>query len=65
VVRDYCAAVRGILNDDQGGPLPPPGVRMAEALADGPAALQRHVEAQTGGRLTSAGHGEQATLHEG
>ena len=22
VVLDYCAAVRGILNDDQGGPLP-------------------------------------------
>ena len=32
VVLDYCAAVRGILNDDQGGPLHPPGVRMAEAL---------------------------------
>ena len=34
VVLDYCAAVRGILNDDQGGPLRPPGVRMAEALHD-------------------------------
>jgi len=34
VVLDYCAAVRGILNDDQGGPLHPPGVRMAEALAE-------------------------------
>src|SRR5262245_32039734 len=32
VVLDYCAAVRGILNDDQGGPLNPPGLRMAEAL---------------------------------
>jgi hypothetical protein len=32
VVLDYCAAVRGILNDDQGGPLHPQGVRMAEAL---------------------------------
>ena len=31
VVLDYCAAVRGILNDDQGGPLHPPGLRMAEA----------------------------------
>src|SRR5438132_8028402 len=29
VVLDYCAAVRGILNDDQGGPLHPPGLRMA------------------------------------
>jgi hypothetical protein len=34
VVLDYCAAVRGILNDDQGGPLHPPGVRMAEALVE-------------------------------
>src|SRR3954464_5910697 len=30
VVLDYCTAVRGILNDDQGGPLHPPGLRMAE-----------------------------------
>jgi hypothetical protein len=29
VVLGYCAAVRGILNDDQGGPLHPPGVRMS------------------------------------
>jgi len=35
VVLDYCAAVRGILNDDQGGPLHPPGLRMAEALGEG------------------------------
>jgi hypothetical protein len=34
LVLDYCAAVRGILNDDQGGPLRPPGVRMADALKD-------------------------------
>jgi len=54
VVLDYCAAVRGILNDDQGGPLHPPGLRMAEALADVHASLQRHVEAQKGGRRTSA-----------
>ena len=36
VVLDYCAAVRGILNDDQGGPLHPPGLRMAEAPQRGP-----------------------------
>src|SRR5215471_12230631 len=54
VVRDYCAAVRGILNDDQGGPLHPPGVRMAEAVEEVHASLQRNVEAQKGGRLTSA-----------
>jgi hypothetical protein len=34
VVLDYCSAVRGILNDDQGGPLHPPGMRMAEALGE-------------------------------
>ncbi len=26
VVLDYCAAVRGVLNDDHGGPLQPPGL---------------------------------------
>src|SRR5438270_276489 len=54
VVLDYCTAVRGILNDDQGGPLHPPGVRMAEALTEVHASLQRDLEAQKGGRLTSA-----------
>jgi hypothetical protein len=34
VVLDYCCVVRGILNDDQGGPLHPPGLRMAQALAE-------------------------------
>jgi hypothetical protein len=32
IVFDYCAAVRGILNDNHGGPLTPPGWRMAQAL---------------------------------
>lgn len=32
VVLDYCTAVKGILNDDQGGPLHPPGLRMVDAL---------------------------------
>ncbi|MDM8548480.1 hypothetical protein QUF72_00320 [Desulfobacterales bacterium HSG2] len=32
IVPDYCAAVRGILNDNHGGPLTPPGWRMATAL---------------------------------
>ncbi len=32
IVLDYCAAVRGILNDNHGGPLTPPGWRMASAL---------------------------------
>jgi hypothetical protein len=50
---DYCAAVRGILHDDQGGPLHPPGLRMAEALGDVPASLQRNLAAQKGGLRTS------------
>ena len=48
VVLDYCAAVRGILNDDQGGPLHPPGVRMAEGLTEVEASLRRNLEAQKG-----------------
>src|SRR5262249_3902410 len=40
VVLGYCAAVRGILNDDQGGPLHPPGVRMSEALQEVRASLE-------------------------
>lgn len=41
VVLDYCGCVRGILNDDQGGPLHPPGLRMAEALSEVQASLRR------------------------
>jgi hypothetical protein len=44
VVLDYCAAVRGILNDDQGGPLHPPGLRMADALAEVQESVQRNLE---------------------
>ena len=50
VVLDYCSAVRGILNDDQGGPLQPPGLRMAEALGDVRASLQRNLDTNRGGR---------------
>ena len=53
VVLDYCTATRGILNDDQGGPLHPPGIRMAEALGEVRASLQRNLEAQKGGRRMS------------
>lgn len=49
VVLDYCTVVRGILNDDQGGPLAPPGVRMAQALGEVRQSIQRNVEAQKGG----------------
>ena len=50
VVLASCSAVRGILNDDQGGPLQPPGLRMAEALGDVRASLQRNLDANRGGR---------------
>jgi hypothetical protein len=53
VVLDYCSAVRGILNDDQGGPLHPPGLRMADALREVHASLQRNLEAKKGGAHTT------------
>jgi hypothetical protein len=43
IVLEYAAGIRGILNDDQGGPLDPPGLRMAEALGQVRASLQRCV----------------------
>ncbi len=49
VVLDYCAAVRGILTDDQGGPLHPPGLRMAEALGEVRQSLDRCLAAKKGG----------------
>ncbi len=57
VVLAYCAAVRGILNDDQGGPLEPPGLRMAVALHEVQESLQRNLDAKRGGsrRSNSAG----------
>lgn len=54
VVLAYCTAVRGILNDDQGGPLHPPGLRMAAALGEVQASLQRNLEVEKGGQPTSA-----------
>jgi hypothetical protein len=49
VVLEYCAVVRGILNDNTGGPLHPPGERMAEALTEVRQSLQRNLEAKKGG----------------
>ena len=54
VVLDYCAAVRGILNDDQGGPLHPPGLRMAEGLQEIRESIQRNLDAQKGGSQRSS-----------
>jgi hypothetical protein len=48
IVLDYCSAVRGILNDDQGGPLQPPGLRMAEALDEIRDSLQRNLDEKKG-----------------
>jgi hypothetical protein len=53
VVLEYCAAVRGILNDDQGGPLHPPGLRMAEALKEVRQSIQRNLDAKKGGSQKS------------
>jgi hypothetical protein len=53
VVLDYCAAVRGILNDDQGGPLDPPGLRMAKALTEVQESLRRNLEVKKGGSRRS------------
>jgi hypothetical protein len=49
VVLDYTATVRGILNDDQGGPLHPPGLRMADALGEVRQSIQRNLDAKKGG----------------
>jgi hypothetical protein len=56
VVLDSCAAVRGILDDDQGGPLHPPGLRMAEALDEVRESIPRDRDEKKGGsqRSTSA-----------
>ncbi len=49
IVLDYCTAVRGILNDGQGGPLTPPSLRMAAALGEVRTSLQRNLDAKKGG----------------
>ena len=49
VVLDYCAAVRGIINGSQGGPLRPPGLRMSEALGEVQQSLRRNVRLKKGG----------------
>lgn len=49
VVLEYCAAVRGILNNDQGGPLHPPGLEMSDALAEVKQSVGRNLAARKGG----------------
>jgi hypothetical protein len=48
VVLDYCAAVRGVLTNDQGGPLSPPGLRMADSLREIQASAHANVAAKKG-----------------
>lgn len=48
IVLAYCTAVRSILNSSQGGPLSPPGLRMAEALSEVRVSLQRNLEVKKG-----------------
>jgi hypothetical protein len=57
VVLDYCAAVRGILNDNHGGPLRPPGLRMSEALGEVRRSLRRNVGLKKGGRWSHCSSG--------
>ena len=45
--------LRGILNDDQGGPLAPPGVRMADALNEVRDSIQRSLDEKKGGSRRS------------
>ena len=49
VILEYFAVVRGILNDDQGGPLHPPGLRMAEALGEVRDSIERNLDEKKGG----------------
>ena len=53
VVLDYGAAVRGILDDDQGGPLHPPGLRMAEALNEVRESIPGNLDEKKGGSRKS------------
>jgi hypothetical protein len=48
-VIDYCSALRGILSDDQGGPLHPPGLRMAEGVKEVRESLSECLQMKTGG----------------
>ena len=50
VVLDYCTAVRGILNSDQGGPLNPPGLKMAHAVQEVRASIERNLGEEKKGR---------------
>jgi len=54
VVLDYCTSVRGILNSDQGGPLNPPGLKMAQAIQEVRASIERNLQEAKKGRPTKS-----------
>lgn len=60
VVLDYCTAVRGILNSDQGGPLHPPGLRMADSLQQVRDSLHRNREEKKGAPQIKPSNGSAA-----
>ena len=77
MVLDCSTSVRGILDNDQGGPLEPPGLLMAAALNEVRESIQRNLDAKKGGsqkasrpcgRLHRPGSGEcqaeQETIRE-
>lgn len=49
VVLDYCTATRGVLNDNQGTTLDPPGQRMARALEEIKVSIDECLDAKKGG----------------
>lgn len=65
VVLDYCTAVRGILNSDQGGPVHPPGLRMADSLRQVRDSLQRNREAKKGALRSTPYNGSWLALSGG
>ena len=48
-VLDYCSALRGILTDDQGGPLQPPGLKMATGVKEVRESLDECLQMKKGG----------------
>jgi hypothetical protein len=65
VVLDYCTAVRGILNSDQGGALSPPSLRMAEALGEVRQSIQRNLDTEKGGLLRNSSIGSPGASTKG
>lgn len=51
IVLDYCSVVRGILNDNHGGPQHPPGIRMLDALKEVSRSLNRLKKPSHGSRI--------------